>query len=466
MTTESASELITHAREHLEAGRLVEARTLYARVCELAAGDAQAWLMLGTLEAAAGEMESARRRLDRALELAPGDARVHLALCKVALSTGREAEALAACERALGCDAGLAEAWLLQGIVQSWLDRHEEAEASARRLLALRPGLPEGCLLLANALRSQGRLEGAEAGSWLARPILVTGIPRSGTSLVAGCLHACGAWVGETLAGNASNPEGYFENRALREGVVKPQLRQAGGDPLGVRRLPRLAGLPVQPLLGGQVLGRLSRQGYAGAVPWLYKDAKLTLLWPVWRLAFPHARWVIVRRRAQDIVESCLRTDFMNQHSRDRAFWQAWVEAYAQRLEVLKASGVWWREVEPQRLVVGGAGDLRELVEALELEWNAGGVGDLIKPRHWHAGAVAEPRPSPAVARPLAAVIANSVPKSGTHLLGKTLSLLGTSDCGSRPETVRSERAACRLKRPRARWRWVAPGQVWCVSRN
>ena len=240
--------------------------------------------MLGTLEAAAGEMESARRRLDRALELAPGDARVHLALGKVALSTGREAEALSACERALGCDAGLAEAWLLQGIVQSWLDRHEEAEASARRLLALRPGLPEGCLLLANALRSQGRLEGAEAGSWLARPILVTGIPRSGTSLVAGCLHACGAWVGETLAGNASNPEGYFENRALREGIVKPQLRQAGGDPLGVRRLPRLAGLPVQPLLGGQVLGQLSRQGYAGDVPWLYKAAKLTLLWPVWQV--------------------------------------------------------------------------------------------------------------------------------------------------------------------------------------
>ena len=104
------------------------------------------------------------------------------------------------------------------------------------------------------------------------------------------------------------------------------------------------------------------------------------------------------------------------------------MEAYAQRLEILKASGVWWREVEPQRLVAGGAGELRELVEALELEWNAGGVGELIKPRHWHAGAVAEPRPSPAIVRPTAAVIANSVPKSGTHLLGKTLSLLGVSE--------------------------------------
>ena len=45
-------------------------------------------------------------------------------------------------------------------------------------------------------------------------PILITGLPRSGTSLTAGCLHACGAWVGDTV-------KGLYENEAVREKVVK-----------------------------------------------------------------------------------------------------------------------------------------------------------------------------------------------------------------------------------------------------
>ena len=49
-------------------------------------------------------------------------------------------------------------------------------------------------------------------------PILVTGLPRSGTSLTTGCLHACGAWVGNTV-------KGFYENEAIRETVVKKFLR-------------------------------------------------------------------------------------------------------------------------------------------------------------------------------------------------------------------------------------------------
>jgi hypothetical protein len=300
-----------------------------------------------------------------------------------------------------------------------------------REALALLPGSLEARLLVANARLWQGRSVAASEAA-LAQPILVLGLPRSGTSLVAGSLAACGAWTGRTLAGNVSNPAGYFENGALREGVVKRQLLQMRADPRGVSVLPSLSGQPAEPRLGGEVLEVLAEQGYEGGA-WLYKDAKLTLLWPLWRRAFPHARWVIVRRDAQGVLASCLRTDFMRQHGTDRAFWGQWVRAYEQRLEVLKASGVWWREVDSARVVETDGGSLEPLVNELGLTWNAAAVGALVEPRHWHGGAAAAPVAKPASdAGSCPPLIVNSVPKSGTHLLGKLVKLLGIEETRTR----------------------------------
>ena len=378
-------------------------------------------------QGAFGEVETGLQSLGRALALEPGYGEAHLGVGKLRLMQSDLEGSLASLREAVACDAQQAEAWLLLGGVCARLDRYAEAETASREALALLPGSLEARLHLANARLAQGQaVEAAEAA--LARPVLVVGIARSGTSLVAGSLAACGAWTGETLAGNASNPTGYFENAALREGLLKRQLMQLGADPLGVRQLPPLSGQPAQPKLGAQVLGLLQQQGYGGG-PWLYKDAKLTLLWPVWRQAFPQARWVIVRRRAEAIVASCLRTDFMRQHSSDPVFWERWVQAYEQRLEVLKASGVWWREVDAQRLVESGVGELEPLVSELGLQWDAQAVGAMVQPHHWH-GRVP---PAPAVEMPggveqCPPLIVNSVPKSGTHLLGKLVNLLGIKE--------------------------------------
>ena len=378
----------------LRANRLQEAKALFGELVALDAGDAQAWQMLGTLQGAFGEVETGLQSLGRALALEPGYGEAHLGVGKLRLMQSDLEGSLASLREAVACDAQQAEAWLLLGGVCARLDRYAEAETASREALALLPGSLEARLHLANARLAQGQaVEAAEAA--LARPVLVVGIARSGTSLVAGSLAACGAWTGETLAGNASNPTGYFENAALREGLLKRQLMQLGADPLGVRQLPPFSGQPAQPKLGAQVLGLLQQQGYGGG-PWLYKDAKLTLLWPVWRQAFPQARWVIVRRPAEAILASCLRTDFMRQHSSDPVFWERWVQAYEQRLEVLKASGVWWREVDAQRLVESGVGELEPLVSELGLQWDAQAVGDMVQPHHWHARVP----PAPAVETP------------------------------------------------------------------
>ena len=419
-------ELAQQAWSCLQSNRLAEAKDMFARLAAVDPQNAEAWMMLGTLQGAFGELEAALAALQRALDLEPGCAQAHLGQGKIRLIAGQLDAALASLRQAVRCDAGLVDAWLLLGGLHNRMDRFREAEAASRRALDLQPGSLEARLHLANALLARNDSV-PEADRWLPQPVFVTGIPRSGTSLVTGCLAACGAWAGNTLPGNASNPTGYFENAAVREGVLKAQLRQLDADPLGVKQLPPLSGQPPQPRLGAQLLTLFTEQGYTETGPWLYKDAKLTLVWPVWRSAFPHARWVIVRRPTEAILDSCLRTDFMRQHSDSPEFWRRWVRMYEQRLEILKASGAWWREIDAQRLIAEGAAALQPLVSDLGLSWNAEGVADLVRPQHWHArtAPAVVTRPEPSARPPL---IVNSVPKSGTHLLGKLVALLGYSD--------------------------------------
>ena len=73
---------------------------------------------------------------------------------------------------------------------------------------------------------------------FLKRPILITGLPRSGTSLTAGLLDICGAWSGTTVPGSKDNVKGFFEHAMLRETVNKTLLSRIDCDPLGVKKLP------------------------------------------------------------------------------------------------------------------------------------------------------------------------------------------------------------------------------------
>lgn len=217
------------------------------------------------------------------------------------------------------------------------------------------------------------------------RPILVTGMPRSGTSLVAGCLHVCGAFTGACVEPTSENPKGFFENVFLREQINKRLLRALGADPRGVDPLPDPAAVPGIQGLARLAIDALRIEGYDACGPWLFKDAKLTLLWPAWATAFPAARWVIVRRREEEVVRSCLRTRFMRQRSAEPVFWRLFCRAYLDRLERLKESGVWWCEIWPEMLVEGDLVPIEKLCAELGLDFARKPLAKLISPRHWHA---------------------------------------------------------------------------------
>jgi len=242
-------------------------------------------------------------------------------------------------------------------------------------------------------------------------PIFVLGLPRSGTSMVAGALNICGAWTGSTVPGGEQNPKGFFEHTKIREQVTKNILIGLGYHPSGVIKLPPI-NLSVDPnkllsiykkivteykytdlinnnLIDLETIIRviLKSDGYNNMTnqsPWLYKDAKLSLLWPLFNQAFPKARWLIVRRDEESFIKSCLRTNFMKFYSQERDFWVKYAQEYNAHLDVFKENVSNVLEVYTPDLISGNFDDLKTTALSLGLNYPEDKLREFISPEHWH----------------------------------------------------------------------------------
>ena len=210
------------------------------------------------------------------------------------------------------------------------------------------------------------------------RPIFILGAPRSGLSLVAGSLNICGAWSEDTSTATAANPEGVFNDRGLQNLIIKPILEKLNSDPLGVKDLPILESLQEIPNLKDVIFNIISNEGYIDDTPWIFKETRLTLIWPILMFAFPDARWIIGRRETADIVRSCLKTDATQQRLSDPAIWKTRTENYLKRLELLKINMTSYNEIWPHRLTSDSLAPLESLVTELGLTWKADDVSSYI----------------------------------------------------------------------------------------
>jgi hypothetical protein len=216
-------------------------------------------------------------------------------------------------------------------------------------------------------------------------PVFVTGLPRSGTSMVMGLLGICGLWLGAVQSGGRENVRGFFENVVLRERVQKEILRQGRFDPLGVKRLPPATWHPVIRNFHQVVGAALAAQDYDGRQIWGFKDAKLTLTWRVWHEHFPRARWVVIRRSSDEIIASCLRTRFMKQHSDDPGFWGRFVSDYLERLAALQKVVGWSRTIDAADVAAARFDALEQLVRELRLTWQRDSARAFIAPEFWNS---------------------------------------------------------------------------------
>jgi len=206
------------------------------------------------------------------------------------------------------------------------------------------------------------------------REILVTGCPRSGASMITAALTACGAFGGEM------SKRGMYSNDRIREELMKPYLLQAGYDPDGITKLPVTDDLFIPHNWNRRVYETLEHQEDTGDT-WIYKDARVALTWPIWEHAFPNAKWVIVRRRTGDIVQSCMKTGYMTGRSTEDE-WKEWVREHNNKFVEMIDHGLNCKVIWPERMVHGDYQQLYELCEWLGLEWNKDAL-NFIEPLLW-----------------------------------------------------------------------------------
>lgn len=136
--------------------------------------------------------------------------------------------------------------------------------------------------------------------------LIVTGMHRSATSLVASTLVACG-WgtPGELLAADRGNTRGYFEDRrmhALHRRLLEsyqtawdlgPRLRQLRRSPLSIAvREDEVAELVTEFRADG---------------PWVWKNPRATLFLESWAERVPEAQFVICVRAPAIVIDSMWR---------------------------------------------------------------------------------------------------------------------------------------------------------------
>ncbi len=127
------------ARALLEAGQVVEAQALCARICQQDKLNAEAWLMLGVASKALGRVDEALRALDKATALSPGDSFSQNEKGLLLAQTGRYAEAVIAFEHALPGAPVPATVQLNLGVVYGLMGQYDAALQAFDRVLRADP---------------------------------------------------------------------------------------------------------------------------------------------------------------------------------------------------------------------------------------------------------------------------------------------------------------------------------------
>ena len=192
-------------------------------------------------------------------------------------------------------------------------------------------------------------------------PILITGCPRSGTTIVARAVHVAGAFMGE------SSKRGMLENDEIKTKVVKPFFNLIGQDCRG-QFVKLETPNPIQNDWQTRIERILTTQKYTPNDVWMYKGLSC-LIWPVWKLNFPEAKWIIVRRRTGDIIQSCMKTAYMTAHN-DEKGWRDWVHLYEAKFIEMIEAGLNCKVIWPERILDKDYQQLYETIEWTGLKWN------------------------------------------------------------------------------------------------
>jgi hypothetical protein len=227
-------------------------------------------------------------------------------------------------------------------------------------------------------------------------PILITGTARSGSSAIANVINYCGAF-----GGNMSNKKGLYENDMIKEAIVCHYFELFGYDPEGQFPLPG-KNLFIPSDWRNKVFKVLKSEGYKKGI-WMYKDFRSALIWKIWHYAFPEAKWIIVRRRTGDIIQSCIKTGYMKAFKDPEnckkvgAFseedgWLWWVHQYENKFIEMITAGLNCQIIWPERMVNGDFNQLFNMIDWLGLKGDSKKIINLVEPLLWGSRSKKEKR--------------------------------------------------------------------------
>ncbi len=213
-------------------------------------------------------------------------------------------------------------------------------------------------------------------------PICVTGMHRTGTSLVAGLLHRHGLWLGEEadmMPANPYNPEGYFGNDRIVEldDAVLATFDGSWSSPPALTgewtQDARLADLKA----AARALGSRLGEGHA---TWGFKDPRAALTLPFWRSVWGELTVVVTLRNPLETARSINRRDGM-QLEQAVALWKAHYRS------ILNLTTPATRIVVAyEAMCVDPMGSTRALLSRVPglVPFDAPSSGDTVRPSLWH----------------------------------------------------------------------------------
>jgi hypothetical protein len=205
-------------------------------------------------------------------------------------------------------------------------------------------------------------------------PIFITGIERSGSSIIARIVNHCGAFSGRTSE--------MYENLEIGK-LLDSYYNLLGFDKKGQNPLPDTMKLIIPTNWRQKVMYILSDEKCEKERIWMFKDSRLCQTWPMWHYAFPNAKWVIVRRRTGDIIDSCMKTGWMVAYS-TQDDWLQWIHLHEKLFVEMMNAGVNCRQVWPERMVTGDYKQMEKTIEWLGLDWSDD-IIDIITPLMWNS---------------------------------------------------------------------------------
>lgn len=199
--------------------------------------------------------------------------------------------------------------------------------------------------------------------------ILITGVERSGSTLISRVLQLCEANAGQTNK--------MRENVSLRA-LTQKYLNSVSHSCF----MPDLDSLEIPENWCELIDAALKGDNIPESMPFLFKYSGIAQMWPVWHNAYSNAKWIIVRRRTGDILNSLVETAYMSRFkdakniklvnaTNEKEAWLYWIHCYEDLFRnMIATNGLNYRVVWPERMRDGDFDQMKEVVDWCGLKWN------------------------------------------------------------------------------------------------